>query len=109
MTHIFVNFPDACWTSVKIGNWDQFCEVFYWVKLCVNFEKSAPQEKWYFEFMAIEVYANLAAYVKLYLDDNSLKWNTFTLLIYIWDSVLKLWDCLTQKPGLRDINLNDFA
>ncbi|EAS29691.1 uncharacterized protein CIMG_13203 [Coccidioides immitis RS] len=59
--------------------------------------------------MAIEVYANLAVYVKLYLDDNSLKWDAFTLLIYTWNSVLKLWDCLTQKPGLRDINLDDFV
>ncbi|KMU77449.1 hypothetical protein CISG_06451 [Coccidioides immitis RMSCC 3703] len=59
--------------------------------------------------MAIEVYANLAAYVKLYLDDNSPKRDASTPLTYTWDSVLKLWDCLTQKPGLRDVNSDDFA
>ncbi|EFW16358.1 conserved hypothetical protein [Coccidioides posadasii str. Silveira] len=65
--------PDTIQKVLSLENWEArnnlyFCEVsrhmsdlckgwkfFYWVKLCVDFEKSAPQEKWYFEHKSIKI------------------------------------------------------
>ncbi|KJF60547.1 uncharacterized protein CIMG_13046 [Coccidioides immitis RS] len=108
--------PDTIQEVLSLENWEArndsyFYELFRCMSdLCKDWKSILPDCS--SETNSVKSFTGSSCVLilrsQLHKENNILN-NTFTLLIYIWNSVLKLWNCLTQKPGLRDINLNNFT
>ncbi|EGD94834.1 hypothetical protein TESG_02336 [Trichophyton tonsurans CBS 112818] len=77
------------WKCKTLFTAEKFFIVFYWAAPIVDYDKSSEKGKWYLR----NVYANLAAEVKLYLDlversDSMRETNS------CWDEIRDLWDVL---------------
>ncbi|KAN0080675.1 hypothetical protein V8E54_003879 [Elaphomyces granulatus] len=73
--------------------------VFYWMKKTFDYEGASPLGKYYMS----NIFANLAGYVKLYLDLKSDNNRQMTK-----ETILDFWDRMTEAKNYSQVDQTDF-